>query len=239
LDIVKTLTEFKDNEYAKVFEKEFFYFNKQALMLTNLDVNGKSFEDELPPKKKSLKLTPLKIVQDEITVDEFSYNDIGKLDEIKETIKAFDYKESDLRVYMDEDVYYFYDSDRETLIKQSQEKQEELGCDKIVIKSSHKKATKTKEANITITVELRADYSKDYEIIPYSSDEELNQKNIDDFMAKYISKPFELLDNVVGVEINFNKIFYKPQKLRPLDTILAELSETNSELVEMESELGL
>jgi type I restriction enzyme M protein len=239
LDIVKTLTEFKDNEYAKVFEKEFFYFNKQALMLTNLDVNGKSFEDELPPKKKSLKLTPLKIVQDEITVDEFSYNDIGKLDEIKETIKAFDYKESDLRVYMDEDVYYFYDSDRETLIKQSQEKQEELGCGKIVIKSSHKKATKTKEANITITVELRADYSKDYEIIPYSSDEELNQKNIDDFMAKYISKPFELLDNVVGVEINFNKIFYKPQKLRPLETILAELSEINSELAEMESELGL
>jgi len=239
LDIVKTLTEFKDNEYAKVFEKEFFYFNKQALMLTNLDVNGKSFEDELPPKKKSLKLTPLKIVQDEITVDEFSYNDIGKLDEIKETIKAFDYKESDLRVYMDEDIYYFYDSDRETLIKQSQEKQEELGCGKIVIKSSHKKATKTKEANITITVELRADYSKDYEIIPYSSDEELNQKNIDDFMAKYISKPFELLDNVVGVEINFNKIFYKPQKLRPLETILAELSEINSELAEMESELGL
>lgn len=239
LDIVKTLTEFKDNEYAKVFEKEFFYFNKQALMLTNLDVNGKSFEDELPPKKKSLKLTPLKIVQDEITVDEFSYNDIGKLDEIKETIKAFDYKESDLRVYMDEDVYYFYDSDRETLIKQSQEKQEELGCGKIVIKSSHKKATKTKEANITITVELRADYSKDYEIIPYSSNEELNQKNIDDFMAKYISKPFELLDNVVGVEINFNKIFYKPQKLRPLETILAELSEINSKLAEMESELGL
>jgi type I restriction enzyme M protein len=239
LDIVKTLTEFKDNEYAKVFEKEFFYFNKQALMLTNLDVNGKSFEDELPPKKKSLKLTPLKIVQDEITVDEFSYNDIGKLDEIKETIKAFDYKESDLRVYMDEDVYYFYDSDRETLIKQSQEKQEELGCGKIVIKSSHKKATKTKEANITITVELRADYSKDYEIIPYSSDEELNQKNIDDFMAKYISKPFELLDNVVGVEINFNKIFYKPQKLRPLETILAELSEINSELAEMEQELKL
>ena len=239
LDIVKTLTEFKDNEYAKVFEKEFFYFNKQALMLTNLDVNGKSFEDELPPKKKSLKLTPLKIVQDEITVDEFSYNDIGKLDEIKETIKAFDYKESDLRVYMDEDVYYFYDSDRETLIKQSQEKQEELGCGKIVIKSSHKKATKTKKANITITVELRADYSKDYEIIPYSSDEELNQKNIDDFMAKYISKPFELLDNVVGVEINFNKIFYKPQRLRPLETILAELSEINSELAEMESELGL
>ena len=239
LDIVKTLTEFKDNEYAKVFEKEFFYFNKQALMLTNLDVNGKSFEDELPPKKKSLKLTPLKIVQDEITIDEFSYNDIGKLDEIKETIKAFDYKESDLRVYMDEDIYYFYDSDRETLIKQSQEKQEELGCGKIVIKSSHKKATKTKKANITITVELRADYSKDYEIIPYSSNEELNQKNIDDFMAKYISKPFELLDNVVGVEINFNKIFYKPQKLRPLETILAELSEINSELAEMESELEL
>lgn len=239
LDIVKTLTGFKENEYAKIFDKEFFYFNKQALILTNLDVNGKSFEGKLAPKKKSLKLTPLKIVQDEISIDKFSSNDIGKLDEIKETIKALDYKESDLRVYIDEDVYYFYDNDKETIIKQTKEKQEELGCGKIVVKSSYKKATKTKEANISITVELTPDYSKDYEIIPYDKDEKQNQKNIEAFMAKYISKPFELLDSVVGVEINFNKVFYKPQKLRPLETILAELSEINSELAEMESGLGL
>lgn len=50
-------------------------------------------------------------------------------------------------------------------------------------------------------------------------------KLIEDFMARYISKPFTLLDNVVGVELNFNKIFYQPEKLRPVPEILNELAE--------------
>ena len=32
-------------------------------------------------------------------------------------------------------------------------------------------------------------------------------------MARYISKPFVYLENVVGVELNFNKIFYKPKRI--------------------------
>ena len=42
-------------------------------------------------------------------------------------------------------------------------------------------------------------------------------------MAKYITRPFEYLDNVVGVEINFNKVFYQPEQLRDVATILAEI----------------
>ena len=34
---------FKDNDWTRVFEKEFFYFNKQAIMLTNIDEQGRSF----------------------------------------------------------------------------------------------------------------------------------------------------------------------------------------------------
>ncbi|WP_202946035.1 N-6 DNA methylase [Clostridium sp. BNL1100] len=48
LEIVETLTRFEDNEYARVFDKEFFYFNKQFIMLTNVDVQGNSFESKLP-----------------------------------------------------------------------------------------------------------------------------------------------------------------------------------------------
>ncbi|MDQ7046562.1 MAG: N-6 DNA methylase [Sulfurovum sp.] len=239
IDIVKTLTDFEDNDYAKVFDKEFFYFNKQALMLTNLDYKNRTFESILEPKKKSIKLTPLKIVQDEINIKEFQLSDISQLDTIKDTIKELDYKEKDLKVYISESVYYFYDEDKETLIKQDDKAQEELGCGKIVIKSSYKKATKTKEAFITITVELVPDYQKDYEIISYHKDEELNKKNRDDFMAKYITKPFVLLDNVVGVEINFNKIFYKPEKLRPLENILSDIKSIDDELNTLESSLGL
>jgi len=238
-EIVKTLTDFQDNDYAKVFDKEFFYFNKQALTLTNLDHNNKSIETTLEPKKKSIKLTPLKIVQDKIIIDTFELSDISQLDNIKNTIKELDYKEKDLKVYISESVYYFYDEDKETIVKQDGDNQAELGCGKIVIKSSAKKATKTKEANITITVEITPDYQKDYEIVEYDKDEELNQKNIDDFMLKYITKPFELLDNVVGVEINFNKIFYKPEKLRPLEEILCDIKNIDSELKNLEKSLGV
>ena len=238
-EIVKTLTDFQDNDYAKVFDKEFFYFNKQALTLTNLDHNNKSIETTLEPKKKSIKLTPLKIVQDKIIIDTFELSDISQLDNIKNTIKELDYKEKDLKVYISESVYYFYDEDKETIVKQDGDNQAELGCGKIVIKSSYKKATKTKEAYITITVEITPDYQKDYEIVEYDKDEELNQKNIDDFMLKYITKPFELLDNVVGVEINFNKIFYKPEKLRPLEEILCDIKNIDSELKNLEKSLGV
>ena len=238
-EIVKTLTDFQDNDYAKVFDKEFFYFNKQALTLTNLDHNNKSIETTLEPKKKSIKLTPLKIVQDKIIIDTFELSDISQLDNIKNTIKELDYKEKDLKVYISESVYYFYDEDKETIVKQDGDNQAELGCGKIVIKSSYKKATKTKEAYITITVEITPDYQKDYEIVEYDKDEELNQKNIDDFMLKYITKPFVLLDNVVGVEINFNKIFYKPEKLRPLEEILCDIKNIDSELKNLEKSLGV
>ena len=239
IDIVETLTKFEDNDYAKAFYKEFFYFNKQALTLTNLDYKDRTLESMLKPKQKAIKLNPLKIVQEEILIDKFEESDIFKLENIKETIKELDYKEKDLRVYVEKNVYYFYDEGKETIVKQSANLQVELGCGKIIIKSSYKKATKTKEAKIIITVEITPDYQKDYEIVAFDKDEEINQKNIDDFMTKYISKPFVLLDNVIGVEINFNKIFYKPQKLRPLEMILSDIKTIDDELKTLESNLGL
>ncbi len=54
LEIVETLAKFQDNEFARVFDKEYFYYNKQAILLTNVDEKGKSLE-----RKK--KLTPVKL----------------------------------------------------------------------------------------------------------------------------------------------------------------------------------
>jgi len=114
-----------------------------------------------------------------------------------------------------------------------------LGCGKIIIKSNYKKATKSKPEEIIISVELIPDYEKDYEIIPYSENPEENKKNIEKFMKKYISKPFTYGDNVVGVEINFNKVFYKPKKLRDLNVIIEEIKQQDKELKQLEEDLGL
>jgi len=257
LEIVETLEKFADNEYSKVFDKEFFYYNKQALMLTNLDEDGKTLESILPVKKnadgeevraKSIKLNPKEITQGELTFKNFEITtfDAKKhqslqeyfADELKPQIDEFDYKEKDLRV-MTEDTTYYFDTDKETIIKEVGGKKEVLGCGKIVVKTSFKKSTKKDAAKIVITCELTPDYQKDYEIVPHSLDDKKNQKNVDDFLAKYITKPFELLENMVGVEINFNKVFYKPEKLRSLEEIVGEIKGLDTELANLESNIDV
>jgi len=258
-EIVKAFTEFKDNEFCKVFDKWHFYYNRQSIMLTNVDVNGKFIE--MPTKEnragdmveeKSIKLDPVKIIVTDdsgtTTIDNFEITDFDKTkysslearfnEEIKPHIAGLDYKEQQLKV-VTKKATYWYDEDKETIIEETDGKQTELGCGKIVIKAAYKKATKTKGACIAITVELTKDLQKDYEIIPYSPDETENQQWIADFMAKYVTKPFEYLDNVIGVEINFNKVFYKPEKLREVATIKADLEALEKELTKLENELTL
>lgn len=259
--IVDTLTDFKDTEYAKVFDKWHFYYNKQAIMLTNVDKNGKTFEDQLPVKKnkqseetraKSIKLNPTKITQvlEEETIeltdfeitsyDTSKYNSLMEYyaEGVKPLINSLDYKEADLKVFTAKTSYYF-DEDKETIIEVSKDDKTELGCGKVVVKASFKKATKTKEARIEISVVLTPDYEKDYEIIPYSSNELENQQDIADFMEKYITKPFAYIDNTIGVEINFNKVFYKPEKLASLDKIITKLENLEDDLKQLEQELAL
>ncbi len=248
LEIVETLSKYADNDYARVFDKEFFYFNKQAIQLRNIDEKGKSFVEELPEGKSSLKLKPLKLDNGNRTISEFTiidydteqFNSLKEAFEgnIKPFISSLDYKEQPLVVTTNQACYWF-DAEKETLIKETLGKQEELGCGKIVVKSSYKKKTKTIPERIEITVELTPDYQKDYEIIPYHRDEAANQQAIANFMAKYITKPFEYLDNVVGVEINFNKVFYKPEKLRNVAEILENIATIDDELKALEEELKL
>ncbi len=255
--IVQTLTEFKNNEFAKVFDKWHFYYNRQSIMLTNIDENGKAIEMPVKANKegeeKSIKLTPTKISQaddenpieitefDISTFDKTKYSSLENYFEtgIKPLLAELEYKEKNLTVFT-KDTSYYYDADKDTLIKQTKKEKTELGCGKIVIKASLKKDSKTKQAkSISITAELTKDLQKDYEIIPYSPDEATNQKNIADFMAKYVFKPFEYLDNVIGVEVNFNKVFYTPEKLREVSTITADLELLENELKQLEKSLNL
>lgn len=258
--IVKALTDFKDNEFAKVFDKWHFYYNRQSIMLTNIDENGKAIEMPIKTSKdgeekeeKSIKLTPIKISQvaddgnleitefDITTYDSTKYSSLEHYFEtgIKPLLAELDYKEKNLTVFT-KDASYYFDADKETLIEQTKKGKAELGCGKIVIKASLKKDSKTKQPkSIGITTELTQDLQKDYEIIPYSPKEKVNQQNIADFMAKYVFKPFEYLDNVIGVEINFNKVFYTPVNLEEVSTLKAKLSELEKELKNLENELAL
>ena len=248
LEIVETLKKYQNNDYARVFDKEFFYFNKQAIMLTNVDEHGNSFETKLKEGKKSEKLTPTKLTNGEreltgfviTSFDTTQYDSLADAfaQDIKPIIVSLDYKEQPL-VITTATAQYWFDAEQETLIKEVNGKKECLGCGKIVVKSAYKKASKKEPERIEISVELTPDYQKDYEIIPFHKDEAANQAEIADFMAKYITKPFTYLENVVGVELNFNKIFYKPETLREVVDILAEIDALDGELKELEAGLVL
>lgn len=258
--IVQALTEFKDNEFAKVFDKWHFYYNRQSIMVTNIDENGKAIEmpvktskDGEEKEEKSIKLIPTKISQaddespieitefDITTFDKAKYNSLEHFFEegIKPLLTELDYKEKNLTVFT-KDTSYYFDADKETLFEETKKEKAELGCGKIVIKASLKKDSKTKQPkSINITVELIKDLHKDYEIIPYSPDEARNQQNIADFMAKYVFKPFDYLDNVIGVEINFNKVFYTPDNLEEVSVLTANLADLEKELKTLENDLAL
>lgn len=254
-EVVDAFTDFSNNIFSKVYNKWHFYYNKQSIMLTNVDENGKYIE--MPNKinragetveEKSIKLAPTKI---EVTVDNettthtaFEITSFDKSkhrslqdyfnDDIKPTINAIDYKEQDVKVFTKKATYW-YDQDKETIIEEIKGKKSELGCGKIVIKSAFKKATKTKVASIVITVELTKDLQKDFDIIPYSPDIKENEKRILSYITKYNNRPFELLDNNIGTEVYFNKLFYKPITINEISSIESNIIKLKNELNNLNS----
>ena len=263
-EIVTAFTKFEDNEFCKVFDKWHFYYNKQSIILNNVDDNGNAVEmpnkvtrDGEISEEKSIKLDVKSIsildtfnVENmksihETTITTFDKTKFKSLEdyynnEFKAFVNGFDYKEDAFILIDKHGNSYFYNNDKETIVVRDKKQNETfLGNGKIVIKSSYKKATKTKDTHILVTAEITKDQQKDYEIIPYSPDEEINQQNIADFMAKYISKPFEYLDNTIGVEINFNKVFYKPEPLRDVIEITTDLIELEKELAKLEKDLAI
>lgn len=231
-EITDVLSKFTENEYSRIFEKEHFYYNKQAISLIGEDVNGKAFIGNET-------LVPVKLENGERTLSELPITsfDVNKYQSLKEAfehdikpfIESLDYKEQPL-VITTERAKYWFDTEQETLIKEESGKRVALGCGKIVIKSSFKRGNKKQPERIEINIEITTDAQKDYEIIPFHKDEALNQVGITAFMEKYITKSFQYLENTIGVEVNFNKVFYEPEQVTEVSSVLGEIRKIDDQL---------
>ena len=177
--IVDALMNFVPSDICKIYDREYFYYNKQFLTLTDIDENGRSVLDTLCPDGK-----PLKVEEGE----------------------------------------YRFDEDRNTLIRVADD--QVVGCGKFSYKTMKDRKTGT---SVTITY-IEPSYINDYEIIPHHFDEAANAAEIQRFMDKYIFKPYVLGKNIVGVELNFNKEFYVPEKMESVDDILDELESLDKEM---------
>lgn len=219
--IVKALTDFVPSDICKIFDREYFYYNKQSLTLTEVDVNGEYLKEPVALKKiKSV------VLNDE-TLTELKDLDTNAGNALKNKLKAANIDEDRIVITLEDGTSYSYDNELETVIIESKEGRKALGCGTFKFDLSTSKGKKS------LKVELVPRTTSDYEIIPHHLDEHENQREVEAFMQKYVFKPYVLGKNVVGVELNFNKEFYVPEKIDKVDDVMEEIHSLNNDLMEI------
>lgn len=233
--IVDALVCFQDNDIAKVFDKWHFYFNKQQIMLTNVDSDGRYVSQSLGCPGEIFKIKDADIIAVYSSgVWQWPLNDEAEWQ--NQNVMIVRREILGTTVVSTPEFFYWLDKINGTIMRTSVETgvHEVLGNGTLTVSYGKKRS-----GDKTCTVTIADSTYKDTEIIPYSPDSEQNEENILAFMQRYIFKPYCLLDNTVGVEVNFNKEFYVPETVDSIDSILAEIAEIDKELANLENNLEL
>ena len=226
--IVEALARFEPSGICKIYDREHFYYNKQSLTLTEVSDAGRYVEETVCEEGK-----PFAIKQPlALTIGDTRYDDLQELtaDELKAIAKRVMEEKLNLSlsVETEKDGTYAFCPDQYTILHtRADGSVRDLGCGMFAFKAS------TGKKNSVHKISIMPYTTGDYEIIPHHMDETANKREIDAFMQKYVFKPFTLGNNTVGVEINFNKEFYVPEKKEKAEDILREIEELNEELKEV------
>ena len=222
--IVDALLKFEDSPISKLYDREYFYYNKQNLILTEVDDNGKFIQEN-----DEASFTPKSIIVDGKNMDDLKDLVPEKAKNVIDQLKAIDITEQNVIIEDPNGVKYTFNPDKNTIVRSAQNSStEEIGYGQFSFSLGASKGTKF------VKVVIEPAYTSDYEIIPHHFDEEKNKAEINAFMAKYVFKPFVLKDNIIGVELNFNKEFYIPEKLAPVEDILKDIEDLEKELKKIE-----
>jgi len=220
--IVDALTQFKPSDICKIYNREYFYYNKQSIILTEVDNEGHYLTEPIEVKK------PHSILLGDEEITEVNGLQPDEADDLMDAINDAKAAGEEIKVVtQDMTACYFYDEDRHSVGMEDDQDFTYLGEGTMSIGF----ATSKKLKNLKVTFSPKT--YKDYEIIPHHFDEEENAAEIDAFLQKYVFKPYVLSDNVVGVELNFNKEFYVPEQLEDAEDILKEIEELNSQIKEI------
>ena len=231
--IVDSLVGFEDNDISKVFDKWHFYFNKQQIQLTEVDKNGRYVSRSLGCAGETFK------IKDEDIVAVYAF---GRWEWPLDEEKEWKNQEEMVRlrhisgstIVSTPEYFYWTDDANGVIVRTSAATgtHEVLGVGRIVVTYG-----RTRSGEKTCTAKIMDSTYKDFEIIPYHPDSEQNDEGIRAFIVRYILKPYRLLDDTVGVEVNFNKEFYVPEMVESVDAILAEIAEIDKELANLEKEI--
>ena len=214
--IVDALINFVDSEVCKIYNREYFYYNKQGVKLYETNDLGKSVKDTICANGL------VEIIPNILSIDGNEFSKFKGLspDETTYLLDTWSCKETFHLTDNEGRQYSALPEDNSIICKDIHGDTVNLGCGEIVVKIGAA-SKKTGLANVKITI-TPITYN-DYEIIPHHFDSEANVSETELFMDKYVYKPYEFTKNVVGVEINFNKEFFVPETLERTEDILSEL----------------
>lgn len=225
--IVAALRDFVPSDICKIFDREHFYYNKQKVLLTEVNAAGRYVEEEISYVVKCVKCNgPSR----NDWLQDYSDMPADSAKEVLAQLKQIDQSCHNLIVNGTEPGTCCNSSTDESGDKTIYREQDDLG--RGVFQFSLVKSKKTK-GNKAVKVAIVPEITSDYEIIPHRFDADANAAEIDAFVKKYIFKPCQLAENKVGVELNFNKEFYVPEQLDSVEDILAEIKELDAQLAEV------
>ena len=223
--IVDALVRFTPNSICKIYDREYFYYNRQSLTLTELDDNNQAIAE-------SINLTKIaKIVLDNGIIANPNGIEANDFTIILNKLKAYNYRERPIDIYTDEEKFYRYDIGRKTILYFEDGVSRPLGRGCISFSTSTSKGKKS------LKVSIGPEYTTDYEIIPHKFDSSENENVIRGFLDKYVYKPYTLGTNTVGVEVSFTKEFYIPERIDDVEDILKHITELNKHTGVLQSEV--
>ena len=214
--IVDALLNFTESDICKIYDREYFYYNKQSIKLYETNDEGISICNSICQDG------PVEIVPAKLRIGALEFSKFKGLntDEVASLSAAWCANEG-FELYGQDGLCYSCNSEDGSIMRANDDGVvENLGCGDIVLKIGSV-SKKTGLANAKITI-IPVTYN-DYEVIPHHFDEEANTSETEAFLGEYIYKPFEYGKNVVGVEINLSKEFYMPEVLDSANSILKEI----------------
>ena len=224
--IVDLLTRFEDSEISKVYNREYFYYNKQSIKLYETNDEGKSVVQTIC-NEGAFELKPTRLIAGGQEYTKFKALNVEEIQVLQQAWSD----NPDFTLCTEDGVSYTISADDRSILKTLPNGEiSNLGCGDFLFKiGSLSKKTNTANAKVSI---VPVSYN-DYEIIPHHFDEEANRAEIAAFMDKYIYKPFEYGKNEVGVVLNFNKEFYTSENMESVEGLLKEIERLNALIKEV------
>lgn len=222
--------EFVDNDQYKTFSTSDFFYNKQKLKITHIDVNGNS------AKKKTGAVVGFSLAENEVKESIARIIQNHEMIDLKDVEKKVNeiIKQSDLEgmVIESEDGYYSVNSDANSIefVSKTSGEKSLLGNGILMIKAKYTKGTKKKEESFDLIYDISPRVETDYEITPFDFDINKNEQEIDSFIDEWVENKAEKVSCEVGVDINFSKLFYSLDISNTLAEISSKINSQNAKI---------